>query len=498
MQISPANFIGFSTSSKGQKTFQSFNPILNHEIEHSFFEATEDEIDAAMQLAKKAFPFLAQTTGKSRAVFLREIGNLLEINRSELIHQYSLESGLNAERGNVELNRTIWQLETFARTIEQENWDLLQQDEADLARLPNPKPAFRKVAFPLGPVVVFGASNFPFAYSTVGGDTASALAAGCPVIVKSHPMHAGTSNLVAQLVIEAARKTGMPDGTFSHLNAVDFEVGTKLVLHPNTKAVGFTGSFAGGMALQKLSQQRDEPIPVFAEMGSLNPIVILPQAMQNDGSKIALQIANSITQSAGQFCTKPGLLFVLQHEHLDDFLDQLKTNFEAVEPQCMLHPNIWKRYNHGRETISSQENVATWIDVKTKKPNFGTPQISQTNGKTFPQNRKLQEEVFGPHSLLIICENLSELQSCIQSLSGQLTASIFASAEEMKNHFNILFDLQQIAGRIILNGVPTGVEVCDSMHHGGPFPATTDSRFTAVGKDAIWRFLRPISFQNLD
>lgn len=496
MQISPANFIGFSTSSKGQKSFKSFNPFLNQEIEHSFFEANEEEIDATMQLAKKAFPILAQTTGKSRAIFLREIGNLLEINRSTLIHQYTLESGLNADRGNVELNRTIWQLETFARTIEQENWDLLQQDEADLARLPNPKPAFRKVAFPLGPVVVFGASNFPFAYSTVGGDTASALAAGCPVIVKSHPMHAGTGNLVAQLVIEAAKKTGMPDGTFSHLNAVDFEVGTQLVLHPNTKAVGFTGSFSGGMALQKLAQQRDEPIPVFAEMGSLNPIIILPEAMQHDGEKIALQITNSITQSAGQFCTKPGLLFVLKNDHLDNFLNELKTNFTAVEPQCMLHPNIWKRYNHGRETISSQENVDTWIEVKTEKPNFGTPQISQTDGKTFQENRKLQEEVFGPHSLLIVCENISELQSCIQSLSGQLTASIFTSAEEMKSHSNILFDLQQIAGRIILNGVPTGVEVCDSMHHGGPFPATTDSRFTAVGKDAIWRFLRPISFQN--
>ncbi len=496
MQISPANFIGFSTSSKGQKTFKSFNPILNQEIEHSFFEATQEEIDATMQLAKKAFPVLAQTTGKSRAVFLREIASLLETNRAALIHQYSLECGLNADRGNVELNRTIWQLETFARTIENDHWDLLQQDEADLARLPNPKPAFKKMAFPLGPVVVFGASNFPFAYSTVGGDTASALAAGCPVIVKSHPMHAGTSNLVAQLVIEAAEKTGMPDGTFSHLNAVDFEVGTQLVLHPNTKAVGFTGSFSGGMALQKLAQQRDEPIPVFAEMGSLNPIVILPEAMQQDGEKIALQITNSITQSAGQFCTKPGLLFVLRDNQLDNFLNELKTNFAAVEPQCMLHPNIWKRYNHGRVTISSQENVETWIEVKTEKPNFGTPQISQTDGKTFQQNQKLQEEVFGPHSLMIICEDLAEIQSCIQSLSGQLTASIFSSEVEIEQHSNLLFDLQQIAGRIILNGVPTGVEVCDSMHHGGPFPATTDSRFTAVGKDAIWRFLRPISFQN--
>ncbi len=496
MQISPANFIGFSTSSKGQKTFKSFNPLLNQEMDAFFFEATSEEINETMQLAKKAFPILAQTTGKSRALFLREIGNLLEINRSALIHQYTLESGLNAERGNVELNRTIWQLETFARTIEQENWDLLQQDEADLARLPHPKPAFRKVAFPLGPVVVFGASNFPFAYSTVGGDTASALAAGCPVILKSHPMHTGTSNLVAQLVIEAARKTGMPDGTFSHLNAVDFEVGTQLVLHPNTKAVGFTGSFAGGMALQKLSQQRNEPIPVFAEMGSLNPIVILPEAMQNDGTKIASQITNSITQSAGQFCTKPGLLFVLQHEHLDNFLSELKTNFAAIEPQCMLHPSIWKRYNHGREAISNQEKVAKWIEVKTEKPNFGTPQISKTDGKTFQQNRKLQEEVFGPHSLLIICEDLTVLHSCIQSLSGQLTASIFGTEVEIEQQSNLLFDLQQIAGRIILNGVPTGVEVCDSMHHGGPFPATTDSRFTAVGKDAIWRFLRPISFQN--
>jgi NADP-dependent aldehyde dehydrogenase len=496
MQISSANFIGFSSSSKGQKSFKSFNPLLNQEIDFIFFEATQDEIEETMQLAKKAFPILAQTAGKSRAIFLREIGNLLEINRSILIQQYSLESGLNAERGNVELTRTIWQLETFARTVEQENWDLLQQDEADLARLPNPKPASRKLAFPLGPVVVFGASNFPFAYSTAGGDTASALAAGCPVIVKSHPMHSGTSNLVAQLVIEAAQKTGMPDGTFSHLNAINFEVGTQLVLHPNTKAVGFTGSFTGGMALQKLAQQREEPIPVFAEMGSLNPIVILPEAMEHDGEKIALQIANSITQSAGQFCTKPGLLFVLKNDRMDSFLNELKTNFMAVEPQCMLHPSIWKRYNLGREAISARENIETWIEVKTKKPNFGTPQISQTDGKTFQQNRKLQEEVFGPHSLLIVCEDLSELQSCIQSLSGQLTASVFASAEEMKSHSNLLFDLKQIAGRIILNGVPTGVEVCDSMHHGGPFPATTDSRFTAVGKDAIWRFLRAVTMQN--
>lgn len=496
MQISSANFIGFSSSSKGQKTFKSFNPLLNQEIDFIFFEATKDEIEETMQLAKKAFPILAQIAGKSRAIFLREIASLLEINRSILIQHYSLESGLNSDRGNIELNRTIWQLETFARAIEQENWDLLQQEEADLTRLPNPKPAFQKMAFPLGPVVVFGASNFPFAYSTAGGDTASALAAGCPVIVKSHPMHAGTSNLVAQLVIEAAQKTGMPDGTFSHLNAVDFEVGTQLVLHPNIKAVGFTGSFAGGMALQKLSQQRDEPIPVFAEMGSLNPIIILPEAMQHDGEKIARQIANSITQSAGQFCTKPGLLFVLKNDHLDNFLNELKTNFASLEPQCMLHPAIWKRYNHGREAISAQGKVATWIEVKSEKPNFGTPQISQTDGKTFQENRKLQEEVFGPHSLLIICEDISELQSCIQSLSGQLTASIFASAEEMKNHSNILFDLKQIAGRIISNGVPTGVEVCDSMHHGGPFPATTDSRFTAVGKDAIWRFLRAVTIQN--
>lgn len=498
MQISSANFIGFSTSSIGQKTFKSFNPILNQEIKSSFFEATNDEIETALQLAKKAFPLLAKTTGKSRAIFLREIGKLLEINRAALINQYTLESGLNADRGNVELNRTIFQLETFARTIEQENWNLLQKDEADLARIPTPKPAFQKIAFPLGPVVVFGASNFPFAYSTVGGDTASALAAGCPVIVKSHPMHAGTSNLVGQLVIEAAQKSGMPDGTFSHLNALDFEVGTQLVMHPNTKAVGFTGSFAGGMALQKLAQQRHEPIPVFAEMGSLNPIVILPKAMEKDGAKIALQITNSITQSAGQFCTKPGLLFVQENENLDNFLDQLKTSFAVVEPQCMLHPAIWNKYNLGRKEISNQEGVETWIEVKTEKANFGTPQISRTDAHTFLQNQKLQEEVFGPHSLLIICKNDAVLKSCIQSLSGQLTASIFGSKQEIEQAFNVLFDLQQIAGRIILNGVPTGVEVCDSMHHGGPFPATTDSRFTAVGRDAIWRFLRPVTLQNFD
>ena len=494
MPISSANFIGYSLSSKGNKSFKTFDPIQNQETNLLFWQATTEEVSETMELAKEAFKTYSATTGSSRALFLREIAKLLEQNRTDLIQIYSIESGLNEERGNSELNRTIWQLETFARFIETEKWNVQHEEAAIPNRTPIPKPAFEKVAFPLGPVVVFGASNFPFAYSTVGGDTASALAAGCPVVVKSHPMHAGTSNLVAQLVIEAAQKTGMPNGTFSHLNAIDFEVGNQLILHPNTKAVGFTGSMEGGLAIQKLAQSRKEPIPVYAEMGSLNPIVILPDAIESNGNQIAVNIVKSITQNAGQFCTKPGLIFVLKEPNLNAFLNQFRSEFENTKPQCMLHPSIVSRYNQNRRTISSQENVETWSQISSEKPNHGIQQISRTDAANFLHQKQLQLEVFGPHSLLVECSDLEELNSCIQALSGQLTASIFTT-DFTHTDPKLLFALKQIAGRIIVNGVPTGVEVCDSMHHGGPFPATTDSKFTAVGKDAIWRFLRPITFQ---
>lgn len=495
MHVSKKNILGFSFSAEGNRSFSTWNPVLDQPNEDTVIEATLDEVDAAMQLAQKAFASYAQTSGKARAQFLKRIATLLDQKRDFLIEKYTLESGLPADRGVTELNRTIFQLETFATRISIEDWHVLQHDEADPMRKPVPKPAFRKITIPLGPVVVFGASNFPFAYSTAGGDTASALAAGCPVVVKSHPFHAGTSNLVAQLIQQAALETNMPDGVFSHLNAHGFEVGTALVAHPRTKAVGFTGSFDGGMALQRIAQARQIPIPVFAEMGSLNPVVILPDILELEADAIAEKLVHSITNNAGQFCTKPGVLFVLETPQTSAFLEILKTKFGSVLPQCMLHPLIAERYEQLKKQLVDFPQVERWVEVKADKPTVGSPQLSRTTASYFCAEPLLQQEVFGPHALVVMCANRHELMSCLDTLAGQLTATIFGTEDEFEKAPEIQLLLQEKAGRIILNGVPTGVEVCDSMHHGGPFPSTTDAHFTAVGVDAIWRFLRPVTIQ---
>lgn len=495
MQVSEKNILGFSVSAKGNKRFSTWNPLLNQANNDFFVEATLEEIDATMQLARRASTPFAVKSGKERALFLNRIAELLNHKRDFLIEKFIAESGLPADRANVELNRTIFQLETFATKISIDDWNVLQQDSADSQRKPIPKSAFRKIAIPLGPVVVFGASNFPFAYSTAGGDTASALAAGCPVVVKSHPFHAGTSNLVAQLIQQAAKDTEMPDGVFSHLNAEGYEIGSKLVAHPLTKAVGFTGSIEGGIALQRIANLRTIPIPVFAEMGSLNPVVILPEGLKLEADSIAQKLVYSITNNAGQFCTKPGLIFVLENPQTAMFLTLLKEKFVSVAPQCMLHPNINKRYQALKEMVTGILGVEKWMEVTSENPNFGNPQLSMTNGSTFRNQPALQQEVFGPHALVIICNDQAELMECLDTLNGQLTASLFVSEEELNQHSELIHTLCQKAGRFILNGVPTGVEVCDSMHHGGPFPATTEPFFTAVGSDAIWRFLRPISLQ---
>lgn len=496
MQPTGKNTIGTQLSQLGSHTFRTFDPVQNSENEPLFYEATKEEVDRAMQLAHEAFPAFAQTSGRSRAAFLRRIASLLEAHREVLIARYSMESGLDAGRGGTELNRTIFHCGAFADMIEDDTWRHVNSDAADPQRKPLPKPGLHKIFFPLGPVVVFGASNFPFAYSTIGGDAASAFAAGCPVIIKSHPMHAGTGDLVSQLIVQAAQETGMPEGIFSNLNASGFEVGEQLVLHPFTKAVGFTGSVGGGLALHKLGQQRKELIPVFSEMGSLNPVFILPGAMK-EPSDIVAKLADSVTQSSGQFCTKPGLIFAIDTDGFGELKKQLAEAIGAKEPQSMLHPDIWKKYNALRKEIAEQEGVTVLTgESPGTKPNFGQPQLSFVHSAVFNENPKLHQEVFGPHSLLIACKDEKELLASLGSLEGQLTCAVFASEGEMNENHDLIFTMQLKAGRIINNGVPTGVEVSPSMHHGGPFPATTDSRFTAVGIQAVLRFVRPVSLQN--
>jgi len=360
-----------------------------------------------------------------------------------------------------------------------------------------PRSDIRKMLIPLGPVVVFGASNFPLAYSTAGGDTAAALAAGCPVIVKSHPMHAGTGELVSQAIIKAAEKTGIPNGVFSNLNSSGIEVGVQLVKHSSVKAVGFTGSIRGGRALYDLASQREEPIPVFAEMGSVNPVVILPEALKNRGEGLAKTYAGSITLGTGQFCTKPGLLLGIKGEALSSFIQNLSDKIIQIEPSCMLHPNIVGAYENNKAEALSQSEITVTADYDVDvKDNYARQAITTVEGKTFLENTTLHQEVFGPYSIVVQCEDAKQLAIIVSKLEGQLTGTVIAESNEVDNYSNVISALQNRVGRIIYNGVPTGVEVCASMVHGGPYPASTDSRFTAVGIHSIKRWVRPFSYQD--
>jgi alpha-ketoglutaric semialdehyde dehydrogenase len=415
----------------------------------------------------------------------------------ELIQTYCSETGLPEGRAKGERGRTIGQLRNFASLVHKGSWVEASIDSADPERTPAPKPDLRKMLIPLGPIVVFGASNFPLAYSTAGGDTAAALAAGCPVIVKSHPMHAGTGELVASAIIKAAEKTGMPNGIFSNLNSSGIQVGVDLVQHSKIKAVGFTGSIKAGRALFDLAAKRDEPIPVFAEMGSVNPVIILPEALQKKGKELAKTYAGSITLGTGQFCTNPGLILGVKSEELSAFIQDLGKEILQIHPSVMLHPNIIGAYEANKAEAISQPNLEVVTEYNGEvQPNFAKQMITTVEGKAFLKNTRLHQEVFGPFSMVIQCENIHQLEEIISSLEGQLTGTIIAETNEIEIHSKIIATLQNRVGRIIYNGVPTGVEVSPSMVHGGPYPSSTDSRFTAVGIHSIKRWVRPFSFQD--
>jgi len=495
--ITGKNYIGSRLSSAGKVTFKTFNPQTNRENEPLFIEASVAEINESVALAEEAFKVFRNTSGAKRSVFLEEIARELEALGDELIQTYCEESGLPQGRAVGERGRTLFQLRSFAALLQEGSWIEASIDTAVPDRQPVPKPDLRKMLLPLGPVVVFGASNFPLAYSTAGGDTASALAAGCPVIVKSHPMHAGTGELVASAVIKAAQKTGMPEGVFSNLNSSGIEVGGLLVKHPGVKAVGFTGSISGGRALYNMAAQRAEPIPVFAEMGSINPVIILPEAIKSRSSEIAKMYANSITAGSGQFCTNPGLLIGIKSEGLKQFIKNLSNEIIRIEPSCMLHPNILGAYEKNREKALSQSGIQVVAEIETAVPvNYGRQTLATVDGQTFLENPNLHQEVFGPYSVIVHCEDMNQMEKIVSGLEGQLTGTVMAEEKEASQHAGLIGALQSRVGRIIFNGVPTGVEVCPSMTHGGPYPASTDSRFTAVGIHAIRRWVRPFSYQD--
>jgi len=397
-----------------------------------------------------------------------------------------------------EQGRTVSQLNMFASLVRDGSWLEASIDTAEPDRQPIPKPDIRKMLIPIGPAVVFAASNFPLAFSSAGGDTASALASGNPVIVKAHSSHPGTSTLIASAIIKAAKNCEMPDGVFSMLYGSGRIIGQALIKHPSVKVAGFTGSRTAGRVLFDIASQRDEPIPFFAEMGSINPTIILPEAMKNMPEKIADLLAGSINLGAGQFCTNPGLLLLMNYEGYDRFIDELKNAISLSEPAVMLNENIYSSYETNKKSLLNEPNVNFLAKSENIKsgPNIGIPTIASVDAMTFLKNANLSDENFGPFSLIVKCTNEDELKMVIEKMEGQLTATIFSEPNESSAYKLIINTLKHRVGRIIFNGVPTGVEVCDSMQHGGPYPASSDSRFTSVGTGAIKRFARPIAFQN--
>jgi NADP-dependent aldehyde dehydrogenase len=458
-------------------------------------DTTSEELNKVMNESWKAFHDYRKLPLKDRASFLHQIAIELENSRENLVKTANKETNLSGERLQGELTRTIFQLNEYGAAAERGDWLEIRIDTASQGT--NPAPDIRKMLVPLGPVVVFGSSNFPFAYSTAGGDTACAFAAGCPVVVKAHPAHAETSKLVADAIFRAVEKCNIPKGTFAHVFGASVEVGKYLVMHNCTKAVGFTGSLPGGKQLFDWGNQRKIPIPVFAEMGSVNPAFLLPEKLKEGSSEVAKTYANSITLGVGQFCTNPGLIIGIEGEDLENFISVLGEEIKKVTPEKMLHPGIAKAFYDKKKTALEQENVST-VAISETEPgeNEGAPTIARTSARSFLSNPVLAQEVFGPYSLVVCCKDLNEMAEVAKHMEGQLTATLFCTKNDFENNLELVETVKNICGRFILNGVSTGVRVCLSMQHGGPFPATTDSRFTSVGADGIKRFARPVAFQN--
>lgn len=488
--LTGCNLVGQSLSRNGSQSFRAINPINNKSLEPFFFNAGNEEIQSALEKAASAFPVLQEKSGSETGLLLREIKNELELNAKIILMRYQLESGLPAKRAQTEFNRTLLQIDQFIELAESGNWREPSIDTSK--RSADSDYDVRKMNVGIGPVVVFGASNFPLAYSTAGTDSISALTAGCPVIVKAHPYHPGTSDLVAQCIRNAIEIADFPDGTFSHLFDDGFSVAEKLVMDKRIKAVGFTGSQTGGIVLFNLANSRPDPIPVFAEMGSTNPMIVFPDLLKEKTAEWSNAIVQSITNGAGQFCTKPGLIFCLASPETTLFIDALIGRISEEKNMEMIHPNLRENYltkvKLSCEKINNRQVDVTFDNVESL--------LLTCSASQFIADSSLQAEVFGPFALVVLAQTVDELNRCIDSLEGQLTGSVLGSFKELEKNSETLQLIRSKVGRVILNGVPTGVTVCPSMHHGGPFPASTDSRFTSVGIDSIQRFVRPQSFQN--
>ncbi len=495
--ITGNHLIGNQKLATSSATFTAINPKTGTPLPAMFYEATEKEVDQAVQLAEKAFPIYSQKSPEEIATFLEQIAEEILNLGDTLVERAMAETALPQGRIQGERGRTMNQLKLFASVVREGSWVDARIDNAVPDRQPAPKVDIRQMQRPLGPVGVFGASNFPLAFSVAGGDTASALAAGCTVVIKGHPAHPGTSELVGQAIIAAANKTGMPEGVCSIVQGRTHEVGGYLVKHPLIHAIGFTGSYRGGKALFDLANQRPNPIPVYAEMGSTNPVFILPNAMKERGTEIANGLAGSVTLGVGQFCTNPGVVFLPQVAESNNFQNVLAENINASTAGTMLTAGIKKAFNHGAADLKQADGIQTIATGQMDTtPNAVAATIFTTNFEAFSKETTWAEEVFGPSSLLIQTSNKAQLLQAAQDLSGHLTATIHGTEEDLADFKDLFAILERKVGRILINGFPTGVEVCPSMVHGGPFPATTAPQTTSVGTNAIKRFARPVCYQN--
>lgn len=480
-------------------TYQAVNPATGRSIEPVLTKATTGQVREAVAAAEAAASAFRRAPLAKRAEFLRACAAEIMALGDSLVERAMAETGLPQARIEGERARTCGQLNMFADVVLAGDFLDVRIDTAMPDRKPLPRSDLRYMNQALGPVVVFGASNFPLAFSVAGGDTASAFAAGCPVLVKGHSSHPGTSELVAQALARAVTKAGMPAGVFSLLMGSGREVGSALVSAPEVKAVGFTGSFGGGMALVRLANERPEPIPVFTEMGSLNPVVMLPKVLENRAEQVAEAFVGSLNMGVGQFCTNPGLVLGIEGADLDRFIVATSECLAKQPAGVMLNEGIVQAYNNGVAAISGQRGVVKQAvgESAEGKPGFcGQPVLMTVAAADFIANPELTEEMFGPASLLISCKDLKELEQAVATLRGQLTGTIHAEPGEMADYETLIDLLSQRVGRLLVNGFPTGVEVCQAMVHGGPFPAASDARFTSVGSAAIYRFLRPICLQD--
>lgn len=475
------------------------NPATGETLEPAFGGATKADIDEAAALAAAAFGPYRSLPYETRATFLEAIAEHIEALGDDLIIRVMAETGLPRARLEGERGRTTGQLRLFAGVLRDGGFLEARIDPAMPDRKPLPRPDLRLRNVPLGPVAVFGASNFPLAFSVAGGDTASALAAGCPVIVKAHPAHPGASEMVGRAIQAAAAATGMHPGVFSMIHDSGYEMGVALVADARVKAAGFTGSRRGGLALAAVAQGRPEPIPFYAEMSSINPVIMLPAALKARGEKIAPDFVAALTLGAGQFCTNPGLILAIDGPELDAFVAAAGQAVSAAPASVMLTPGICKAFSHGVQALADAPEITTVARGQTGEAHSHTGQAAlfSVAGKDFLANPHLHEEVFGAASIVVRCADQAELQAVIDALEGQLTIAIHMDEPDHGIAGALLPALELKAGRILINGFGTGVEVANAMVHGGPFPATSDARTTSVGTLAIARFLRPVSYQNL-